>query len=64
MVNFKDLRKNSGFSVDELAKKLGVSKWTVYAWEEGRSTPRLKWIEKLSELLGVTESVIIAAFQK
>lgn len=64
MVKFRGLRKKSGFSVTELAQKLGVSIWTVYAWEGGKTKPRMDSIKALARLLNVSETELITAFEK
>jgi len=63
MENLKDLRKNAGFSVVELAKELDVTKWTVYAWEAGRSSPRRKsTMVELARLLNISKSDLLDLF--
>ena len=62
MVKLTDLIKESGFTVAELAKKLGVSKWAVYAWCCGRAAPRRKRISELAELLNVSKTDLFELF--
>jgi transcriptional regulator with XRE-family HTH domain len=33
------LRRNAGLSRDEVAELLGVSRWSVWRWEEGIASP-------------------------
>lgn len=47
------LRKLRGFTQGELANRLGVSKPTVWAWEQGRARPIEERIEAIAEALGV-----------
>ena len=50
MVTLKAARVNVGLTQGEAAEKLGVSLWTLSAWERGLSypnVPRIKDIEKL-----------------
>jgi transcriptional regulator with XRE-family HTH domain len=52
------LRKQRGLTLAELALKLGVSKPTVWAWEQGRSAPSPDRHEKIAEVLGTTVSAL------
>lgn len=55
------LRKQSRFSLAQLAERLGVSKPTVWAWEQGRSRPIEARIEELARILGVTPADLLPA---
>lgn len=48
------LRKLRGMTQGELASRLGVSKPTVWAWEQDRARPIEDRIEAIAEALGVT----------
>ena len=48
-----DLRKKAGWSQEELAEKLGVSRQSVSKWEGAQSIPDMNKILQLSELFGV-----------
>lgn len=48
------LRKARGMTLAQVAEQLGVSKPTVWAWEQGRSRPVGNRIDPLAEALGVT----------
>ncbi len=47
------LRKQKGLSQEELAEKLGFSRVYMGYIEQGRETPSLKLVIKLSKKLGV-----------
>lgn len=47
------LRKLRGMTQGELAARLGVSKPTVWAWEQGRARPIEERIEAIAQALGV-----------
>ncbi len=47
------LRKLRGLTQGELAQRLGVSKPTVWAWEQGRARPIEERLEAIAEALGV-----------
>jgi transcriptional regulator with XRE-family HTH domain len=53
------LRAERGMSLSQLASMLGVSKPTVWAWEQGRSRPADKRIAPLADALGVDVSDLI-----
>lgn len=53
------LRKQKGWSQEELAEKLGISRQSVSKWESGMSIPDLDKILKLSELFGVSTDYLL-----
>ena len=54
-----DLRKKSGWSQEELAEKLNVSRQAVSKWEGAQSVPDMGRIIQLSELFGVTTDYLL-----
>ncbi|GIQ69135.1 XRE family transcriptional regulator [Xylanibacillus composti] len=50
----KNERKQRGWSQEELAEKLYVSRQSVSKWENGQNYPSIEIIIKVSDLLGVT----------
>ena len=54
-----NLRKKNGWSQEELAEKLGVTRQSVSKYEGAQSIPDLDKILKLSELFGVTTDYLI-----
>ena len=48
------LRKQRGFSQEELASRLNVSRQTVSKWEVGDSTPDMEKLAAMSELFDVS----------
>lgn len=53
------LRKKNGWSQEELAEKIGVSRQSVSKWEGAQSVPDLKKILQLAELFGVTTDYLL-----
>ena len=45
-----ELRKQKGFSQEELANRLNVSRQTVSKWEVGESTPDMEKLVAISDL--------------
>lgn len=54
-----DLRKKSGWSQEELAEKLGISRQSVSKWETGESVPDLDKIIRMSELWNVSTDYLL-----
>ena len=48
------LRKANGFTQEELAEKLNVSRQSVSKWESGQSVPELEKLVALSEIFQVS----------
>ena len=53
-MTLKAARVNKGLTQEDVAKAIKVSKKTVWAWENGKSSPRLSKIDPLCELLGLS----------
>lgn len=53
------LRKQSGWSQDDLAEKLNVSRQSVSKWESAQSIPDIQRIIQLSEIFGVTTDYLL-----
>ena len=53
------LRKKSGWSQEELAEKLGVTRQSVSKWEGAQSVPDIDKILQLSRLFGVTTDYLL-----
>ena len=53
------LRKRSGWSQEELAEKLGVSRQAVSKWESGASLPDLDRMVKMSQLFCVSTDYLL-----
>ncbi len=55
----KSLREQHGYSQEELAKELGVSRQTISKYENGNSQPKSSTLQKLEKLFDVSSSDII-----
>ena len=60
----KNAREKAGYSVDELAEKLGVSRATVSKWVNNTSQPSLEMIDKLAKLLDVDYTELLKLERK
>ena len=54
-----DLRKKSGWSQEELAEKLGVSRQSISKWEGAQSVPDMNRILAMSRLFGVSTDYLL-----
>lgn len=54
-----DLRKKAGWSQEELAEKLGVSRQSVSKWEGAQSIPDMNKILQLSDLFNVSTDYLL-----
>ena len=54
-----DLRKKNGWSQEELAEKLGVSRQSISKWEGAQSVPDMNRILAMSELFGVSTDYLL-----
>ena len=57
------LRKQKGYSQEELADKVGVSRQAVSKWESEQSTPDLEKVITMSELFEVTTDYILKGIE-
>lgn len=53
-IKLKKLREERGLSQKEIAKKIGVSRETISAYETGRAKPSLDVALKLAKILKVS----------
>ena len=59
--NLKTLRKQKGFSQEELAARLHVVRQTVSKWEKNLSVPDADTLIRLAEILEVSVSELLGA---
>ena len=57
------LRKQKGYSQEEFADKIGVSRQAVSKWENEQSTPDLEKIIAMSDLFEVTTDYILKGIE-
>ena len=55
----KMYRTQSGFTQEQLAEKIGVSRQAVAKWERGETMPDLDSCIKLAELYGTTVDMLV-----
>ena len=53
------LRKKAGWSQEELAEKLGVTRQSVSKWEGAQSIPDMEKLLTLSRIFGVSTDVLL-----
>ncbi len=59
--NLKNLRKQKGYSQEELASRLGVVRQTISKWEKGQSVPDSEMLMKLADVFEVTVSQLLGS---
>jgi transcriptional regulator with XRE-family HTH domain len=57
--NIKNLRLYRGMTQSQFAKLLGVSDKAVSSWENDTKVPRMGIVEKISQIFGISKSVIL-----
>ena len=59
--NIKTLRKNKGFTQDELASRLDVVRQTVSKWEKGYSVPDAELLKKIADIFETDVSTLLGS---
>ena len=58
---FTDLRKNAGYSQNQVADKLHVTRQAVSRWERGETVPEVETLQALSRLFGVSINTLLGS---
>ncbi len=58
-IRIRELREEAGLSMQQLAKKIGVSDAAVCKWENGSSEPKASYILKLAEYFDCSTDYIV-----
>ncbi|MCI2196450.1 MAG: helix-turn-helix domain-containing protein [Eubacterium sp.] len=59
--NIKTTRKNRGFTQEELAARLHVTRQTVSKWERGYSVPDAQLLSEMADIFNVSVSELLGA---
>lgn len=51
-------RVNAGYTQEDIAKKLGVSKQTIINWEKGKNIPGIPEMDMLSRIYNMPQDYI------
>ena len=57
--NLKILRKNKGYSQEQLAVRLNVVRQTVSKWEKGLSVPDAQMLMEIAEVFSVSVNELL-----
>lgn len=60
----QELRKNAGYSQEQVAEMLGLSRQAVSKWESGQGKPEIDNIVKLTEIYNVSADYILLGAEK
>ena len=55
----KSLREKKGLTQSELARRLGITRSSVNAWEMGISVPSTQYIVELANIFGVSSDFLL-----
>ena len=58
--NIRFLRKEMGFTQETFARKIGIKRSLVGAYEEGRADPRLSNLLRMADLFGTSVDILIS----
>ena len=58
---FAELRKNAGYSQNQVADELHVTRQAVSRWERGETVPEVKTLQALSRLFGVSINTLLGS---
>ena len=59
--NIRTVRKNKGFTQEDLANRLNVTRQTISKWEKGLSVPDAEMLSRLADELEVSVSELLGA---
>ena len=59
--NIRTLRKNRGFTQEDLANRMNVTRQTISKWEKGISVPDAEMLSKLAEELETNVGELLGA---
>lgn len=62
--NISILRNVNGYSQEEVAEKIGISRQAYAKWEKGETVPDVERCHKLAELYGVTIDSLVSFSDK
>lgn len=59
LLNLRIFRKQNGFTQEQVAERIGVSRQAVAKWETGETLPDIESVVKLAELFDVTVDMFL-----
>lgn len=59
----QELRKKAGYSQEQVAEKLGISRQAISKWESGQGKPEIDNVVKLTEIYGVSADYILLGIE-
>lgn len=60
----QELRRKAGYSQEQVAEKLGLSRQAISKWESGQGKPEIDNIVKLTEIYNVSADYILLGAEK
>ena len=59
----KSNREKLGLSASDYGRLLGVSRLSVYLWEQGKATPRAKYLPAIAALRGMKKKAVLVKLE-
>ena len=63
-MKLSDIRKSKHYTQQYVADQIGIEQSAVAMWESGKSTPSMKNLLRLAEVLDVSLDDLVAALSK
>lgn len=63
-MTFKELRRERGYSIKDLASKTNISRQSIYKIETGVCLPKITTVIALSQALDVSVEQLLKCFEK
>ena len=63
-MTLRELRKIKYRTAEDLALKIGTTKYVVHKWEKGISSPKIKDLPKVAKALGISVNKLVGVLNK
>ena len=63
-MTLEELQELYGYTIEDIALALRVSRMAVYMWEQGKATPNTKNLRKLANLFDTTMDEMMSIIQE
>lgn len=63
-MTLREMRERAGLTLEDVGRVVGVGRGAVCYWEKGKTAPKLKVIDRLASLYGVTVQQILEAVKR
>ena len=63
-MTLREMRERAGLTLEDVGRVVGVGRGAVCYWEKGKSSPRIKVLDRLASLYGVSVQQILEAVKR